>query len=152
MRLLIVSINYAPEIISTGVYTTGLAEFMAQNGVETHVVTAHPYYPAWRTFEGWRRPWWTHRKEREVDIVHCPIYVPAKPSGLRRILHYISFAATSLPIMLWKSIVRKPDIVVLIAPSIITAPGVLAAARLCRATAWLHVQDYEVEEYRCWPF
>ncbi|WP_255731622.1 WcaI family glycosyltransferase [Phaeobacter sp. B1627] len=145
MRLMIVGINYAPEIIATGVYTTGLAEFMAQEGVETDVVTAHPYYPAWRTFEGWRRPWWTRRQENDVNIVHCPIYVPANPTGLRRILHYISFAATSLPILLWKALVRRPDIVVVIAPSIMIAPGALAATRLSGASAWLHVQDYEVE-------
>lgn len=145
MRLMIVGINYAPEIISTGVYTTGLAEFMAQKGVETHVVTAHPYYPAWRTFEGWRRPWWTRREKNGVKIVHCPIYVPQSPTGLRRILHYISFAMTSLPVLLWKGLVKRPDMVVVIAPSIIIAPGALLAAGLAKATSWLHIQDYEVE-------
>lgn len=146
MKLLVVCINYDPEIISTGVYTTGLAEYMAGAGVATDVVTARPYYPAWRTFPGWQRPWWRSRRgESGTRIVHCPIYVPRRPSGAKRIAHYISFALTALPVLLWKALRHKPDIVLLVAPSLITAPGVLAAARLAGATSWLHIQDFEVE-------
>lgn len=146
MRLMVVCINYAPEIISTGVYTTGLAEYMAQHDVETDVVTALPYYPAWKTFDGWRRPWWKSRiSENGARITHCPIYVPSDPTGKKRILHYISFALSALPILLWKALRQRHDVVVLVAPSMISAPGVLAAARLAAASSWLHIQDYEVE-------
>lgn len=146
MRLMVVCINYAPEIISTGVYTTGLAEYMAQYEVETDVVTALPYYPAWKTFDGWRRPWWKSRiSENGARITHCPIYVPSNPTGKKRILHYISFAFSALPILLWKALHRRHDVVVLVAPSMISAPGVLAAARLAGASSWLHIQDCEVE-------
>lgn len=146
VRVMIVCINYAPEIISTGLYTTGLAEYLAREGFETHVVTALPYYPAWRTFEGWRRPWWKSRvSEDGARITHCPIYVPAKPSGIKRILHYISFALSALPILWGKALRRRPDIVVAIAPSLINAPGVLSAAKIAGGVSWLHIQDYEVE-------
>ena len=146
MRLLVICINYAPEIISTGVYATGLAEYMAREGVETDVITALPYYPAWRTFEGWRRPWWKSRiSENGARITHCPIYVPQNPSGARRILHYMSFAVTALPVALWKGLVRRPDMVVMVAPSMITSPVALSAARLGGGTSWLHIQDFEVE-------
>ncbi len=146
MKLMVVGINYEPEIISTGVYTTGMADYMATNGVETHVVTARPYYPAWRTFPGWRSLTWKKRcTETGVRVVHCPIYVPSRPSGARRILHYISFATTSFPVLLWKALHLRPDIIMLVAPSIISAPGVLASAKLSGANSWLHIQDYEVE-------
>ncbi len=146
MRLLVMCINYAPEIISTGVYTTGLAEWMAKEGVETDVVTALPYYPAWKVFDGWRRPWWKARtSENGVRIVHCPIYVPANPTGPKRILHYFTFALSALPVTLWKALRRRPDVVVLVAPSMATAPVTLMAARVAGGTSWLHIQDYEVE-------
>lgn len=146
MRLLVICINYSPEMISTGLYATGLAEYMAREGVETDVVTALPYYPAWRTFDGWRRPFWkARRSENGVRIVHCPIYVPKVPTGARRVLHYISFALSALPIVLWKGLVRRPDVVMMIAPSMVAAPIALSAAKLGGATSWLHIQDYEVE-------
>jgi colanic acid biosynthesis glycosyl transferase WcaI len=146
MRLLIICINYAPEIISTGVYTTGLAEWMAGEGVETDVVTAQPYYPAWRVFEGWRHPWWINRiSENGVRITHCPIYVPQNPTGLKRILHYVTFALSAFPVAICKSLRRRPDVVLLVAPSMIAAPVAMVAACLARGSAWLHIQDYEVE-------
>lgn len=146
MRLLVMCINYAPELISTGVYTTGLAEWMAKEGVETDVVTALPYYPAWKVFEGWRHLWWKSRtSENGVRITHCPIYVPANPTGTKRILHYFTFALSAFPVTLWKAVRRRPDVVMLVAPSMATAPVTLMAARAARATSWLHIQDYEVE-------
>lgn len=145
-RVLIVSLNYAPEMIAIGVYSTGLAEYMSRQGIQTQVIAARPYYPAWRTYEGWRRPWWaTRRGEAGTQVVHCPIYVPRHPSGIRRILHHLSFAITALPVLLWKALSRSPDVILLVAPSLVSAPGVLAAARLSGAATWLHVQDFEVE-------
>ena len=39
----------------------------------------------------------------------------------------------------------RPDIVLLIAPTLFAAPQVLCLARLSGATSWLHVQDFEVD-------
>lgn len=43
-RILVLGINYSPEIISTAVYTTGLAEHLAEAGHAVEVITALPYY------------------------------------------------------------------------------------------------------------
>ena len=146
IKALIVCINYSPELISTGLYTTGLAEYLASEGGAIDVVTALPYYPAWKTFDGWRRPWWKSRiSENGVRITHCPIYVPNRPTGAKRILHYISFAISSFPIIISKSLRHRPRTILVVAPSLINAPGALFAARLVQAKAWLHVQDFEVE-------
>lgn len=145
MHLLVVGINYDPEIISTGVYTTALAEEMVRQDVTVDVVTALPYYPAWRVFEGWRGPFWRRRRKEGVNIVHCPLYVPHRPTGVRRILHHLSFALSALPVALWKAIRHRPDLVFVVAPGMVSAPSGLLAARLCGAKTWLHIQDYEVE-------
>ncbi|MBB4122689.1 WcaI family glycosyltransferase [Martelella radicis] len=146
MRLLIIGINYSPEIISTAVYTSGLAEHFAGEGMRTDVVTALPYYPRWEVFEGWKGIAW--RRERSacgVRAVHCPLYVPKNPTGARRILHHASFAITALPVVLWKALTGRPDIVFVVAPSMVSAPVGWLGARICGAKAWLHIQDYEVE-------
>lgn len=147
MKLLIIGINFAPEIIAMGLYTTGLAEFVAKTpGDQVEVVTGHPYYPAWRRFDGYPRFGWKHaRLVSGVNVVHCPHYVPSIPTGARRILHHASFALTSFPIMLWKAIRYRPDVVFLVAPAILPAPLVLLVSKLCGAKTWLHVQDFEVE-------
>ncbi|MBY6048797.1 WcaI family glycosyltransferase [Vannielia litorea] len=146
LKILLLGINYAPEIISTAVYNTDLAEGMASRGAEVRVVAAKPYYPEWRVRKGWRGPFWRNRRsETGVKITHCPLYVPANPTGLKRILHHASFAITALPIALWRGLVWRPDIVFVVAPSMISAPVGWLAARLAGAKAWLHIQDFEVE-------
>jgi len=99
MRILIIGINYAPEIISTAVYTTGLSNFLADEGHDIEVITALPYYPNWKIFAGWRG-WVSENPKKNLKITHCPLYVPKNPTGVNRILHHISFAITSSPVAL----------------------------------------------------
>jgi colanic acid biosynthesis glycosyl transferase WcaI len=51
VRILIHSINYALEVIGIGIYTGEIGEWLAIGGHEVRVVTAPPYYPAWRVGE-----------------------------------------------------------------------------------------------------
>lgn len=146
MRILILGINYAPEIISTAVYTTGLAEHLADEGHRVEVITALPYYPAWRVFEGWRGFHWKRETPKpNLTVTHCPLYVPARPTGAKRILHHASFALSALPVALASALRLRPDLVFVAAPSMVSAPVGWCAARLCGAKTWLHIQDFEVE-------
>jgi colanic acid biosynthesis glycosyl transferase WcaI len=45
MRILINSINFYPELTSTGKYTGEMAQWLAERGHEVHVVTSPPHYP-----------------------------------------------------------------------------------------------------------
>lgn len=146
MKLLILGINFTPEIISTAVYTTGLAEAMVRRNADVEVVTAQPYFPGWKVFSGHPRFGWTRRKLASgVKVVHCPHYVPAKPTGARRILHHASFALSALPVLIWKGLRFRPDLVLIIAPALLAAPFGWITARARGAKAWLHIQDFEVE-------
>ncbi|MFV2034102.1 MAG: WcaI family glycosyltransferase [Halocynthiibacter sp.] len=146
MRLLILGINYAPEIISTAVYTTGLAQAMSSTGHEVVVVAAQPYYPAWRIFDGY--PKYRHQSESSGSgpaVIRCPHFVPQNPTGAKRILHHLSFALSAMPPMIWQGLRHRPDVVFVVAPSLISAPLGWIVARLAGAKCWLHVQDFEVE-------
>ncbi|MBS8228123.1 WcaI family glycosyltransferase [Vannielia litorea] len=146
MKLLFLGINYDPEIISTAVYSSGLCDYLANHGVQTKVVTAKPYYPQWRILEGWRGPFWKRRKAASgADVVHCPLYVPRKPTGAKRILHHASFALTAAPVTLWRALIWRPNVVFVVGPSLLAAPVGWLAARIGGAKAWLHIQDFEVE-------
>lgn len=104
---MIIGINYAPEIISIAVYTTGMAEHLAATGHEVCVETAQPYFPAWKVFSGWPKWRWKRERRGGVRVVHCPLYVPANPTGSKRIIHHASYAFTALPVALWAAL-RAP--------------------------------------------
>ena len=144
MKILIYGLNYAPELTGVGKYTAEMAVLLAGRGHEVRVVCAPPYYPEWRVaadYVSWRY----QRETRDgVTIWRAPLWVPARPSGLKRMLHLASFAASSLP-LLARQVWWRPDAAMLIAPTLMCAPATLALARLARASAWLHIQDFEVD-------
>jgi colanic acid biosynthesis glycosyl transferase WcaI len=145
MKVLILGLNYAPEKVGIAVYTTGMAEALRRMGHEVQVVAGQPYYPAWRIMDGHSAYNYSRGTEQGVDVTRVPHYIPASPTGSKRMLHHISFALTSLPPMLARAIAWRPDVVVTVAPSLIAAPVARLAAALCGAKSWLHVQDFEVE-------
>jgi colanic acid biosynthesis glycosyl transferase WcaI len=144
MRILVQSINYAPELTGIGKYTSEMCGWLAARGHEVRVITAPPYYPEWCIRKGYRG--WSYRREviDGVRVERCPIWVPANPSGAKRLLHLVSFALFSLPLML-RSIPWRPQVVIVIEPPLFCAPGAWLTARLSGGKAWLHVQDLEVD-------
>ena len=146
MRLLIYGLNYAPEPTGVGKYTGEMAEWLQGRGNQVRVVTAPPYYPAWKVDGGYRA--WSYRREslHGVDVFRCPLWVPGDPTGFKRMLHLLSFAISSVPVML-RQIFWRPDRIFVIEPTLFCAPLALVTARLADAKAWLHIQDFEAEAF-----
>lgn len=143
MRILLHGLNYSPELTGIGKYSGEMAEWLASRGHEVRVVTAPPYYPAWRVSAGYHA--WTYKTETgAVRVYRCPIYVPRRPSGMTRVLHLGSFMLSSLPIMLSQAEWR-PDAVVTVEPSLMCSFAALLTAQLAESVAWLHIQDFEVD-------
>ena len=145
MKVLIVGLNYAPEPIGIGPYTTGLAEFLAARGHRVEVITGRPYYPQWRGYPGFRRFVWRRAHENGVGVTRCWHYIPRVPGGINRVLHHFSFAMTALLATLWQALRNRPDAVLCIAPSIMSALPAGLGATLGGAKLWLHLQDFEVD-------
>jgi colanic acid biosynthesis glycosyl transferase WcaI len=144
VKILLYSANFAPEPTGIGKYSGEMAEWLAKQGHEVRVVAAPPYYPDWKIAEGYA--WPPYRKERLMgaQVWRAPLWVPSHPSGLKRVLHLLSFAITSAPVML-RQVAWKPDVVITVAPAFICAPMGWLTARLSRARSWLHVQDFEID-------
>lgn len=144
MKILMVSLNYAPELTGIGKYTTEQAEWLAARGHSVRVIAAPPYYPAWRIGDGYRA--WQYRREQinGVDVWRAPIWIPSKLSGLRRLVHLASFAASTLP-LLARQLAWRPDVVFMVEPPLMCAPATTLFSRVVGARSWLHVQDYEVD-------
>lgn len=47
MRILLIGLNYSPEVVGIGPYNTQLAEHLVTSGHEVTVLTSFPYYPHW---------------------------------------------------------------------------------------------------------
>jgi colanic acid biosynthesis glycosyl transferase WcaI len=145
MRILVVGINYAPDLIGVAKYNTELCEALVSFGHEVRVVTAPPYYPEWsipRAYRGWR---YRFEAINGVSITRSPIYVPGKPTGTKRLLHHASFALTSSWPVVSASLRWRPDVVFSVAPSLMSAAFSAWIARRIGAFSWLHLQDFEVD-------
>jgi colanic acid biosynthesis glycosyl transferase WcaI len=145
LSILIVALNGAPEPVGCGRATGALAEGLAARGHRVEVVTAPPHYPHWRVAAGYRAARYAVAHTAGVRTLRCPLYVPRRPTAGGRLLHQLSFALTSAPAALWRAFALKPDVVLTVAPALMAAPGAWLTARATGATAWLHVQDLEVD-------
>jgi colanic acid biosynthesis glycosyl transferase WcaI len=157
MKVLLYGINFSPELTGVGKYTGEMAEWLSARGHEVRVVTAPPYYPDWKVGKGFRN-WWgvkyaLPRKFRNdhasgavssLVVYRCPLWVPERPGGLKRMVHLASFAFFSLPVML-QQVFWRPNVVWVVEPTLFSAPAALVVARLAGARVWLHVQDFEVD-------
>lgn len=144
LKILVHHIFYRPEPIGNGTYTGEMCEWLAGAGHAVRVVCPPPYYPFWKV----QRPYaaWRYGVEEiaGVAVTRCPIWVPRRARGWKRMLYAASFMISSFPVML-RETVRRPDVVLVIEPSFLNAVSSLFFAKIAGAPAWLHVQDFELD-------
>ncbi|MCX5479753.1 WcaI family glycosyltransferase [Kaistia geumhonensis] len=143
-KVLVYGMNYAPEMAGVGRYTGEIAEHLAAEGKSVVVVTTPAHYPGWRVQAPYRNAYQTETLNG-VTVVRCPLLLRERMEGVWRLIAPISFAATSLPAVLWQFIRHRPDTLLCIEPTLIAAPAALLAAKLTGARSILHVQDLEVD-------
>lgn len=145
MRILLLGINYSPELTGIGKYSGEMMEWLASRGHEVRVVTAPPYYPAWKVRDDYSaKRYKVETSPAGVKIYRCPLWVPERPSGISRMIHLGSFATSSFPVMMAMTLWR-PDVVLTVEPAFFCAPTTILTAMLSGAPAWLHVQDFEID-------
>ncbi len=147
MKVLIYSLNYAPELTGIGKYNAEMANWLVDNGDDVQVVSAKPYYPEWEVHEGFKKGGYLSSVEHGVSIKRCPLYVPATPTALKRILHLVSFAVSSAFVLFKKLLTSqgRPEMIFVVQPTLFITPIALLFAKLSGAKAVLHIQDYEVD-------
>ena len=122
MKFLVYGINFPPDVVGIAKYTGEMCEWLKQRGHDVRVVTAPPYYPAWRIGAGYRA--YRYSRERlavsgsgSVDVWRCPLWVPVQPTGLSRLLHLASFAISSFPVLV-RQVAWRPDVVFVVEPTL----------------------------------
>ena len=142
MKILIYGLNYYPEIVGTGKYTTELAEYFSTQNNEVRVITANPYYPQWKV----KKNFFSIEKIKNCIVYRSPIYVPNKPNGLKRVIHLLSFSLSSIPNLLYQ-LFWRPDFIIVIIPTILISQNILLLRFLLgkKCKIWLHIQDFEID-------
>lgn len=140
MRVHIIGINYWPDETGIAGFSTGRAEYLASQGHLVSICTAPPYYPQWKVPTNYRR-WWFQREQRAgVTILRCPLYVPARVTALRRIVHEASFIASAAVRSLFA---KKPDVLVIVSPPLGLAVLAALLAWWWRVPYLFDVQDLQ---------
>ena len=145
MKIILLSMNFAPELTGIGKYSGEMADELVRRGHEVTVVCAPPYYPKWDLGRGYSNQAYTREQPRPgLTVFRCPVWLPKRLGGLSRLIHLASFAASSFPVLMRLALWR-PALVFVVAPALFSAPAGWLAARVSGATAWLHVQDFEMD-------
>lgn len=153
--LLLIGYNYAPEPTGIGKYSGEMIDWLARNGTTCTVITAYPYYPQWKVQGSYYadRHWYktehqTFASGGSITTHRCPLYVPANPSGLKRMLLDFSFLVTATLKLVQLLPSRKIDVVFVVAPSFQLGLLGLAYKAVRKAKFMYHIQDLQIEAAR----
>jgi colanic acid biosynthesis glycosyl transferase WcaI len=144
-KILIHCINFFPEPIGCGKYSGELAFSLAKNGHRVEVVTAPPHYPGWAVNAPYK--FWRFQREtiKGVAVQRCPILAKRNGGGVWRALAPLSFAVFAAPLVFWRILVSRPDVLMCVEPTLFSAPAALLAGKIVGARTVLHVHDLEVD-------
>lgn len=149
-KILLIGGNYTPELTGIGKYNGEMIDWLSKNGNDCTVITTYPYYPQWQIQKPYtKKRYWFSREvvnsKIPIKISRCPHYVPAKPTGLTRMVCdvsiFISFAFAICGYLFRK----KFDIVLVVVPPFTL--GLLGSfyTRIKGGKLVYHIQDLQVD-------
>ena len=142
MNITIISNNYYPEDSGIGLYSAGMAEYLAQNH-NVKVITAMPYYPQWEIYSEYKNKPWFHKETiNNVEIFRFKQYTPKNPTFLKRIFQICHFFMGSL-VNVFK--INKNDVVIVVMPFTISIVLGLLVKFFKGGKLVVHVQDFEFD-------
>lgn len=126
LHVVVVGINYAPEVTGIAPYTAGYCAYLSQLGARVEILTGVPHYPQWRVEPAYRRRLRTVELNDGVRVERLRHFVPTRQSAMSRGLYEATFGAHALA-RGWR---RTPDVVVAVSPSLFgAAAGAVIGAR-----------------------
>ncbi|HKG05672.1 MAG TPA: WcaI family glycosyltransferase [Pedobacter sp.] len=117
-RVLLVGINFSPELTGIGKYSGEMIDWLSDNGYDCTAVTSFPYYPNWKIQKPYKAKFYKKEvlKNGKVQLYRCPIYVPEHPTGFSRILHDASFFLSAFFVVFLLLFKKSNDYIFCIAP------------------------------------
>jgi colanic acid biosynthesis glycosyl transferase WcaI len=145
--VLIIGINFFPEPTGIGKYTGEFAFHLAQNGYKTKVLTGFPYYPHWKLAKGYHNLFYSREIINNVSVTRCPLYIPGKLGGLRRMMQDLTFFLSALIALTGRVLIgKKYDMVFIPSPSFMSGfLGVYYRFFYRKSKIVYHIQDLQVD-------
>lgn len=136
MKILIVTQWFDPEPTFKGLL---FAKELAKAGHEVEVITGFPNYPGGKIYDGYEIKF--HCKEEIDDVIihRVPLYPAHDSSAIKRVVNYISFAASSCLCGLFS--VSKPDVIYSYHPPLTTALSATLISMFRRIPLVVDIQD-----------
>ena len=92
-RVLLITQWFDPEPTFKGLL---FAKELTKQGFSVEVVTGFPNYPGGKVYDGYKIRWFQREVIDGVRVNRLPLYPAHDSSALKRVLNYVSFAASSL--------------------------------------------------------
>lgn len=139
MRILFLSTYFQPDIASTGVLMTQLAEELVQLGHQITVITTMPHYDINRIWDEYRGKLIRHDRHGRIDVYRLYVYVPKHKRGfMGRLFNYTTFNVLSA---VTGMLVGRHDIIFVPSPPLTNGLSADLIARFWRIPFIYNVQD-----------
>lgn len=151
-RILLIGYNYFPEPTGIGKYSGEMIQWLAAAGYTCEVITAYPYYPFWKVQEPYHAKRFGYYTESQsfasggsITVHRCPMYIPEKPTGLKRMLLDLSFSVSAFFKVVQVSFNQRFGNVLAVAPSFQFGLLGVFYKKLKGAKLIYHVHDMQIE-------
>jgi len=142
LRILVTSLIFHPDHSGIALYSSDFAFYAAEQGHEVEVITGYPFYPKWQKRKEDRYKLFSTETVKNVKIRRGYIYVPKKPTTVKRVLQEFTFLASAC-INMFRA--KKPDVIVSFTTPI--SIGYLSSLykRIRGCKSVINVQDFQLE-------
>lgn len=143
MKLLFLSLYYAPEFTSNSPIVTAIASEMQRRGHEVVVLAGTPHYRLDHIPSKYRWSLWLQERIDGVKVIRCRTYADTR-GILPKLLNYLTYLLTSV----WPSLlVSKSDVVVAISPPFLLGLTGLLVKKVRGSNFVYNAQDLFPESY-----
>jgi len=146
-RVLVIGMNYSPEITGIGKYTGEFCEYLNSRNHDVQVVTGYPYYPQWKSQAGYNTKWYKRESVSGVRILRCPFFIANPKKKYQRVFQELSFFISSfLAVTLFCFKKNKANFLFVISPSMLSGLVGLWYKLWCPSVKMIyHIQDIQVD-------
>ena len=142
IKILIASINFAPNHAGIGVYSTDFAVYTAEQDWNVSMVTGFPYYPQWKKRSEDEGRIFHQECYKNVKVYRGYLYVPRKVSNIARLWHEFTFCFfASLNFIK----AGRPDVIVLFTPPFFLGCVGIFFSVLWRRPCVINIQDLPLD-------
>ncbi len=139
MKVLLTSLYFYPEKVGISVTATDCAKFIAGFGHEVSVICGMPFYPEWKIHRDYKNKLWKTEKLENIGLKRVWVYVPQKPSPIKRILHEATFSF----LVLLRSVIQRFDLLLCISPPLTLGFVSVLVAMVKKKKLWFFVKDIQ---------